>query len=104
MTVATMARTPRTIARHELIGLAVRVVEASDPTHVGCTGTVRYETMRTLDIEDRDGAVRRIPKQGTTFEFVLPADGSETVVTVLGDRLIARPARRTETTGDSPWR
>ncbi|PSP15885.1 ribonuclease P, partial [Halobacteriales archaeon QH_10_67_13] len=40
-------------------------------------------------------------KAETTFEWTLP--GGETVRTA-GERLLARPARRTERTGDSPWR
>ncbi len=32
------------------------------------------------------------------------ASDSVASVTVDGDRLLSRPARRTETTGDSPWR
>jgi len=58
---------------------------------------------------DRAGRAREktVPKAGATFEFELPAetDADEAaVVTVEGDRLVARPARRTERTGDSKWR
>lgn len=115
-----MALTPETIARHELNGLCVRVVAADSPDFVGIAGRVVSESEKTLVIrDDRD---KRVPKSGTTFEFRLdatdeaagPRKGAGTAgkhdcdpaayVTVDGDRLLSRPARRTETTGDSPWR
>jgi ribonuclease P protein subunit POP4 len=119
-----MALTPETLARHELNGLPVRVVSADNPDLVGIGGRVVRETTGTLSI--REGSrVRRVPKSGTVFEFRLTdeaataregvgiaseprgegrAGGDATHVTVDGDRLLSRPARRTETTGDSKWR
>lgn len=120
-----MALTPETIARHELNGLYVRVVAADSPDYVGIAGRVVSESEKTLSI--RDARDKRVPKSGTTFEFRLDAideaataregvgitedpsgtdraGDSVTHVTVDGDRLLSRPARRTETTGDSPWR
>jgi ribonuclease P protein subunit POP4 len=47
--------------------------------------------------------VWQVPKAGTTFEFTLEGDDTQ-VVTVEGERLESRPARRTERTGDSKWR
>jgi ribonuclease P protein subunit POP4 len=112
-----MALTPESLPRHELAGLRVRVVEAADPGTVGIGGRVAVETAQTLQIEDRvDGAprVRTVPKEGTTFEFALEEDPSvdapaptaeaAAYVTVEGARLAARPARRTERTGDPRWR
>lgn len=119
-----MALTPETLARHELNGLCVRVVAAANPDLVGIGGRVVSETTKTLSI--REGSrVCQVPKSGTTFEFRLTdeaataregvgiaedphgeshAGDSATHVTVDGDRLLSRPARRTETTGDSKWR
>lgn len=122
-----MALTPETIARHELNGLCVRVVAASSPDFVGISGRVVSESEKTLSIRDTcDTRVRQVPKSGTTFEFELPTDEAATArkgvgitekpcgkshdgdsvthVTVDGDRLLSRPARRTETTGESVWR
>jgi ribonuclease P protein subunit POP4 len=103
-----MPLTPATLTRHELIGRPVRVVAASNPDLVGIAGEVVMETTRTLSIERRPEAgeqgerrVWQVPKGDATFEFDLP--GGETV-TVEGARLVARPARRTERTGDSKWR
>jgi ribonuclease P protein subunit POP4 len=95
-----MAMTPETLPRHELVGLDVEVADATDPSTVGIAGTVVAETTRTLAIEGAD-RVWHVPKAGTTFEFALPAAGT---VSVAGDGLVARPARRTEATGDSKWR
>ena len=119
-----MPLTPETLTRHELVGLCVRVVAATNPTLVGIEGRVVGETMGTLSVESvAESRVRQVPKQAATFEFRLtdetadPAKGSGTAsepdhptgedaahVTVDGARLLSRPALRTETTGDSKWR
>ncbi|RRJ30296.1 ribonuclease P protein component 1 [Halocatena pleomorpha] len=91
--------TAETLPRHELIGLRVRVVESSDSTLVGCEGSVVMETANTLTV--RAGSrTRQVPKAVVTLEFALP-DGE--YVTVDGERLLTRPARRTERTGGSQW-
>jgi ribonuclease P protein subunit POP4 len=123
-----MPLTPETLARHELVGLPVRVADAPNPDLVGIEGRVVRETMRTLVLvvgDESTGAsrVRQVPKSGSTFEFALTDEAAatregagtafdpsetdgETVayVTVDGARLLSRPALRTETTGDSKWR
>ncbi|PSQ48161.1 ribonuclease P [Halobacteriales archaeon SW_7_65_23] len=95
-----MALTAETLVRHELVGIDVRVVSASNPDSIGIEGEVVTETTRTLGIET-DGQVSHVPKESATFEWTLP---SGEVVRTAGERLIARPARRTEQTGDSRWR
>jgi len=71
-----MTVTPETLTRHELLGRAVRVVESSDPTHVGGTGRVVRETKKTLSIESAAG-VRQLPKAVCTFEFALGSSVDE---------------------------
>ncbi|SFR93855.1 ribonuclease P protein subunit Rpp29 [Halomicrobium zhouii] len=95
-----MPLTPETLPRHELVGLDVEVVAASNPDAIGIEGRVVTETTRTLGIEGAD-RVWHVPKDGATFTFDLPS--GERVRTA-GSKLVARPARRTETTGDSQWR
>lgn len=116
--------TAETLTRHELIGLHLRVVEASNPTLVGIEGEVVMETTNTLSVavaDDTDGdragsegsRLVRVPKADATFEFRLPSDDAEGAATdagadpeyvvVDGEVLVARPARRTERTGDSRW-
>ena len=125
-----MALTPETLPRHELVGLPVRVVGATDPGRVGTGGTVQRETERTLVVRTDSGAVQ-VPKRGATFEFMLTDEAAEgakppgtaverssetagsagqsggreaaAYVTVDGDVLLARPARRTEQEVDSIW-
>lgn len=101
-----MTISPQTLTRHELHGLAVTVTDARNPDLVGIAGRVVRETTNTLTIRpgagplgDRSERERQVPKRGTTFSFELPT-GS---VTVAGDRLVARPALRTERTEVSPW-
>ena len=114
-----MPLTPATLTRHELIGRPVRVAAASNPDLVGIAGEVVMETTRTLSVEGHEvrstseresrpeagehgePRVWQVPKGEATFEFSLP-DGR--TVTVEGEQLVARPARRTERTGDSKWR
>jgi ribonuclease P protein subunit POP4 len=94
-----MPLTPATLTRHELIGRPVRVTAASNPDLVGIEGEVVMETTKTLSVEG-DQRVWQVPKADVTFAF--DVDGE--TVTVDGDVLVARPARRTERTGDSKWR
>ncbi|WP_420028436.1 ribonuclease P protein component 1 [Haloglomus litoreum] len=126
--------TPETLPRHELTGLPVRVADATHDGYVGIAGRVVEETERTLLVESGDAggadaaapraasgtsgaSVRQVPKAAATFEFRLPDDASDDAsarhggareadqfVTVAGERLVARPARRTEHRGDSIWR
>ncbi|WP_115865364.1 ribonuclease P protein component 1 [Halorussus litoreus] len=74
-----MPLTPETLTRHELNGLPVRVVDATNPDLVGIEGRVVAETQGTLSVASAD-RVRQVQKQGSTFEFALtdePADCSE---------------------------
>lgn len=65
--------TPETLTRHELIGLHLQVVNAANPDLVGIAGRVASETMKTLVVDPEEGSrTRRVPKEGTTFEFSLP--------------------------------
>jgi len=91
--------TAETLARHELVGLDVEVVAASNPDLLGTSGEAVMETTRTLGIE-HEGRVLQVPKADATFEWTLP-DGSR--VRTDGERLVGRPARRTEQRGDSIW-
>ncbi|HXX72321.1 MAG TPA: ribonuclease P protein component 1 [Candidatus Acidoferrales bacterium] len=85
--------TPQTILRHELIGLKVRVTEATNPTVRGLRGSVVDETKNMLKILSPHGALM-IPKGIATFRFTL-SDGVQ--VDVDGRRLIARPEARLKT-------
>ncbi len=65
-----MPLTPETITKHELAGLRVRVVSATNPSLESIDGRVVSETMNTLTVESASRSWQ-VPKQGTTFEFEL---------------------------------
>ena len=90
--------TPESLVRHELAGLDVEVEASPNPDLVGIAGRVVDETTNTVLVATGDG-VKQVPKAETTFRFRL----QEADVVVDGDRLIARPARRTESNGGSLW-
>ena len=85
--------TAHNILRHELIGLAVKVSEATNPSLRGIRGAVVDETKNTLKILAA-GRTFMIPKGVATFRFKLP-DGVQ--VDVNGKRLVARPEDRLKT-------
>lgn len=95
-----MALTPETLTRHELIGLRARVTDATNHDLVGLAGRVVEETMQTLKLESGSG-VKTVPKTGATITFALPDTAD--AVSVEGDRLIARPARRTQANRGTIW-
>ena len=70
-----MALTPETLTRHELRGLPVRAVAAASDAHVGLAGVVVSESMHTLTVRTPRGD-KRVPKEGTTFRFVLSTQES----------------------------
>ena len=59
-TVPRLEGSARTVARGELIGLAVRVASANDVGLVGFTGTVVDETLKTLVVRRADGSESRL--------------------------------------------
>ena len=88
-------RNTKNLHKHELVGLRLRVVRASDGGLVGMEGTVVDETRETLVIE---GETRRtLPKRGTAFEFTLD-EGSHQVLE--GDAIAFRPEDRIKRAGN----
>jgi ribonuclease P protein subunit POP4 len=82
--------TPKNILRHELIGLPVEVVHASNPAQQGIAGRIVDETKNMVVIETSRGT-KRIEKAHATFRLTVP-DG--TVVDVSGSALVAQPEKR----------
>lgn len=62
--------TPETLTRHELIGLPVRVAAARNSDIVATAGRVVAESQRTIVVRTAAGD-KRVPKEGTTFEFAI---------------------------------
>ena len=76
------------LRKHELIGLQVRVVRATDPGQRDLSGRVVDETRNMLVVEV-GGVDKRIPKQGSRFRFDIQG-GLE----VEGDEIRFRPEDR----------
>lgn len=85
--------TPQNILCHELIGLKVAVVQASNSTMAGVRGDVIDETKNMLRVSGRRGKIM-VPKNTAVFRFVLP---SGVRVDVDGKRLVAKPENRLKT-------
>lgn len=88
--------TPRNIHRHELIGLNVEIVKASDKQMIGIKGLIVDETKHMLIIDSlkrHSNEVHRvkIPKKDCTFRFNLP---SKQLVDVKGRLLNLKPENR----------
>jgi len=76
------------LRKHELIGLQVEVLNATDPSQAHLRGLVVDETRNTLVVEIQ-GAEKRIPKQGSRFRFEIQGG-----VEVDGDEIRFRPEDR----------
>lgn len=83
-------RTPENLARHELIGLEVKIVSSPNAAMQGVEGKVVDETRNMLVIEKADGKEVSVPKEGSVFSFVL---GGERVK-IDGCVLVGRPEDR----------
>ncbi len=79
--------TPKTLTKHELIGLKCRIVRASNPEIIGVEGTVVDESKNMIVIEN--SKKRMIPKKDAFFEFKL-----EENIIIDGRRLLGRPEDR----------
>ncbi|MEE8401678.1 MAG: ribonuclease P protein subunit [Candidatus Hydrothermarchaeaceae archaeon] len=79
--------TPKTLTKHELIGLKCRIVRASNPEIIGVEGTVVDESKNMIVIEN--SKKRMIPKKDAFFEFKLKEN-----IIIDGRRLLGRPEDR----------
>jgi len=68
------------LRKHELIGLEVSIVSATDPSLVGVRGHVVDETRNLLVVESA-GREKKVPKEGSRFRFEVQGgvelDGTE---------------------------
>lgn len=80
----------RNILYHELIGLKVSVLRSLNPGVEGLTGTIYWETSRTLWVRVGPRIVK-VLKEGSIFAFELPGGGT---VRVKGEDLMGRPEER----------
>ena len=81
---------PRNVIRHELIGLDVLVVHASNPACQGIRGKIVDETKNMLVIK-ADSMIKRVQKNASVFRLTLPCG---TLVDVQGSVLVMAPEKR----------
>ena len=90
-------RNAQNILQHELIGMEVKIKNTTLPEKSEISGTVVDET-RNMLIVKHDQRDLKIPKRGSNFAFLLPADENqpENLIEcdVQGEHLIARPEDR----------
>ncbi len=79
----------RDLLRHEFIGLRCCVVDATDPSIIGCEGEIVDETRNMLILRE-SGKEKKIPKKDATFLFAL----SGRKVKIEGKVLVGRPEDR----------
>ncbi|WP_406658119.1 ribonuclease P protein component 1 [Methanolobus sp. ZRKC2] len=95
-----MEITPSKLIFHELIGLVVEVVEATNPTLSNIRGKVVDETKNMIIVQTEAGLEKMVPKMGTTFVFRIPAQISgkhaERHVKIEGNLLLSQPENRTK--------
>ncbi len=80
--------TSQNITRHEIIGKKVKVMDSTDPSHVGIEGTIIDETKNMLVMKCLS-RVLTIPKK----EVIIKIDIGTPVV-VAGRDLVGRPEDR----------
>jgi ribonuclease P protein subunit POP4 len=80
---------PQNIAKHELIGLDVKVVHADDKSLTGKAGVIIDETRNTLIIKGKTGT-KKILKKGALFRLQIAGK----TVEIEGKTLIGRPEER----------
>ena len=82
--------TPENILAHEIIGLGATVVKSSDPTIVGLTGKIVFETKNTISI--RSGNKTKLIAKSAASTIQIQAQTGACFIS--GSSLIARPEDR----------
>jgi ribonuclease P protein subunit POP4 len=81
---------PQNILVHEIIGLDTKIVESTDPTLQGISGTIVLETKNTIWIRN-DSSVKQIAKQAAKKIEIKTDSG---VCFISGSSMIGRPEDR----------
>lgn len=82
---------PENVLVHEIIGLGAKIVESTDPTLNGVSGSIVFETRNTISIRT-DSAVKQIAKKAAKKIEIKTHSG---VCFISGSSLIGRPEDRT---------
>ena len=81
---------PGNIIKHELIGLAVEVIESPNKKNIGMKGKVVDETRNMLTIKTSKGT-KKIMKEKSRFMFTLP---NKKKAIVDGHLIVGKPETR----------
>jgi ribonuclease P protein subunit POP4 len=81
---------PENILVHEIIGLGAKIVESTDPTLQGISGTIVFETRNTISIR-ADSSVKQIAKKAAKKIEITTHSG---VCFISGSSMIGRPEDR----------
>ncbi len=82
--------TTQNILFHELIGLNVSVVDASNQYLIGINGKIIYETKNTVVINTPEG-LKTVAKKYSTFRLTFP---SGKVASIDGSAIVMAPEKR----------
>lgn len=85
-----MTVTPKNVLRHELIGLFAKIVESTDPTLQGMSGTIVFETKNMISIR-KNSVVRQAAKRAAKKIRLQTHSGA---CFISGSTLIGRPEDR----------
>jgi ribonuclease P protein subunit POP4 len=81
---------PQNVLVHEIIGLGAKIVESTDPTLRGVSGTIVLETKNTIWIKT-NSSVKQITKQAAKKIEIKTDSG---VCFISGSSMIGRPEDR----------
>jgi|SRR5215831_11278902 ribonuclease P protein subunit POP4 len=82
--------TPENLLSHELVGLRATILCASQPTLVGLSGTIIFETKNMITIKVKSGSKRVSKLVARKIKLHLPGN----VCFINGASLIGRPEDR----------
>jgi ribonuclease P protein subunit POP4 len=85
-----MTVSPQNVLRHELLGLFARIIESSDPTLRGMSGTIVFETKNMISLR-KDFIVRHAAKRAALKMKLQTPSGA---CFISGSTLIGRPEDR----------
>jgi len=81
------------IAKHEIIGLSIEIVDSKNKSDVGIKGKVIDETKKTLIIEKMSGQKKTLFKNNITIQIII----NKQKVRIKGTCLLGRPQDRIKT-------
>jgi ribonuclease P protein subunit POP4 len=82
---------PENVLAHEVIGLGAKIIESTDPTLQGVSGTIVFETKSTLSIRT-NSSIKQVSKKAAKKIEIKTDSG---VCFISGSSLIGRPEDRT---------